>query len=296
MSGLLKKIFAIRKTMGAAELRVADFVSSHSDQVIRMSMAELSRKAEVSDPTIMRFCRRLGYEGYQDFKLNLAQNLVPAAPFVSEQITADDCIAAVVRKTCRNSLNAIQQVHDDLDPAQIAQAAAALAQASWIGVFATGISDMTSLDAEYKFQRLGLRCAAIIGRKKKRMLAEQARPGEAVLIFSQSGATRQMVDIAAAARAGGATLVIVTAQGSPLATYADCLVAVRPYERTEVMTPLASRLNHHLVVNILVTTIAISQGSAFPDQLPALDSWQTEKIVDASSENQDTSGSRLPDQ
>jgi RpiR family carbohydrate utilization transcriptional regulator len=70
----------------------------------------------------------------------------------------------------------------------------------------------------------------------------------------------------------------VAAAESPLARISDALIAVPPYDRTELMTPLASRLNHHLVVNMLVTAIAITSGSEFPDQLPALDFWQTEKI------------------
>lgn len=277
-SSLLKSILNKRPEMGAAELRVADYVSTHPEQVMQMSMAELSGNSSVSDPTIMRFCRRLGYEGYQDFKLNLAQTLVPSAPFEYEQITAMDSIENVVRKTCRNSLNAIQRAQEDLVPSQMTEAGGALAKASWIGIYATGISDITSFDAEHKFQRLGLRCAALQGRKKQWMHAEQARPGEVALIFSQSGATKQMVEVAIAVKAGGGHVIAVTAADSPLAGQADSLVAVRPYEHTEVMTPLASRLNHHLVVNMLVTAIAISKGSEFPDQLPALDSWQTEKI------------------
>ena len=87
-----------------------------------------------------------------------------------------------------------------------------------------------------------------------------------------------MVEIATAARAGGAKVISITAANSPLAAQSDILIAVLPYEHTELMTPLASRLNHHLVVNMMVTMIAMAKGSAFPDQLPALDSWQTDKI------------------
>ncbi|OAN71730.1 transcriptional regulator [Rhodobacteraceae bacterium EhC02] len=277
-ASLLKRILEMTQNMGAAETRIAEYASSHPDEVMYMSMAALSKKCEVSDPTIMRFCRRLGFEGYQDFKINLAQTLVPAAPFEYEQITAEDSVENVVRKTCRNSLNAIQRAQEDLIPSQIAAAGEALAKATWTGIYATGISEITGLDAEHKFQRLRMRCEAIIGRKKQWMHAEQSRPGEVALIFSQSGATRQMVEIASAARAGGARVISITAADSPLAHQSDILVAVRPYEHTELMTPLASRLNHHLVVNMMVTTIAVAKGSAFPDQLPALDSWQTDKI------------------
>lgn len=275
---LLKRVLELRDQMGAAERRIADHVSSNPEEVMRMSMALLSKQCKVSDPTIMRFCRRLGYGGYHDFKLSLAQTLVPSAPFEYEQITAKDSIENIVRKTCWNSLNAIQRAQEDIIPQQIADAGGMLAAASWIGIYATGTSEITSLDAEHKFQRLRLRCSAVIGRKKQWMLAEQSRHGEVALIFSQSGATRQMVEIATAAKAGGARVVSVTAADTHLARASDLLVAVKPYDRAELMTPLASRLNHHLVVNMLVTAIAAIRGSEFPDQLPALDLWQAEKF------------------
>ena len=275
---LLQRVLADQPQMGAAERRVADFVRSSPSEVIHMSMARLSQVCSVSDPTIMRFVRRLGFEGYQDFKLALAQSLVPSAPFAYEQIMPGDSIENVVRKTCRNSLNAVQRLLEDLDPRQVEEGARLLHAARWIGIYATGISEVTALDAEHKFQRLGIRCQALLGPKKQWMHAESARPGEVALIFSQSGHTKQMVEVALAARSGGARVVSVAAGESPLASVSDVVIAVLPYDRTEVMTPLASRFNHHLVINMLVTAIAMAAGSEFPDQLPALDSWQTDKI------------------
>lgn len=275
---LLQRILQEREAMGTAEKRVADFVSTKPGQVIHMSMARLSEECSVSDPTIMRFCRRLEFDGYQDLKLNLAQSLVPSAPFAYEQIVPGDGIENIVRKTCRNSLNAIQRALEDLVPEQIEDGARLLHAAAWTGIYATGLSEITALDAEHKFNRLGMRCSALIGTKKQKMHAESARPSEVALIFSQSGHTRQMVEVATSARAGGAKVLSITAADSPLAAVSDILVAVSPYDRTELMTPLASRLNHHLVVNMLVTSIAVISGNEFPDQLPALDSWQTDKI------------------
>jgi len=275
---LLQQILHESSAMKSAELRIARFVSTKPGEVIHMSMARLSQECDVSDPTIMRFCRRFGFESYQDFKLNLAQNLVPSAPFAYEQIVPGDSIENVARKTARNSLNAIQRLLEDIVPQQVETGAKLLHGASWIGIYASGISEITALDAEHKFQRLGMRCSALIGRKKQWLHAETSRPNELALIFSQSGHTKQMVDIATAVRAKGARVLSVTAAESPLARVSDALISVLPYDRTELMTPLASRLNHHLVVNMLVTAIAITSGSEFPDQLPALDFWQTEKI------------------
>ncbi|MAY62352.1 MAG: transcriptional regulator [Rhizobiales bacterium] len=275
---LLQRILQESNDMGAAEARVARFVSTQPSLVLHMSMARLSKECDVSDPTIMRFCRRFGFQGYQDFKLYLAQSLVPSAPFAYEQIIAGDSVDNIVRKTARNSLNAIQRCLEDIVPAQIEAGAKLLNDAGWIGIYATGISEITAFDAEHKFQRLGHRCAALIGRKKQWLHAETSHPNEVALIFSQSGHTKQMVEVATAVRAGGGRVVSITAAESPLARVSDVLVAVTPYEHTELLTPLASRLNHHLVINMLVTSMAVISGSEFPDQLPALDSWQTDKI------------------
>ncbi|MBA1244409.1 MurR/RpiR family transcriptional regulator [Pseudomonas japonica] len=276
--GLLQRIEQESQGMHRAERRVADFVASSPSKVLQMSMAKLSETCSVSDPTVMRFCRRFGFESYQEFKLHLVQNLVPLAPFAYEQITPDDSVENIVRKTCRNSLNAIQRLAEDLAPDRVAEAARYLQSATWTGIYATGISEVNALDAEHKFQRLGLRCQALLGAKRQDMHVHSAREGEVALIYSQSGHTRQMVEVARAARKSGAKVVSIAADDSPLALVSDVLIAVKPYEHTELMTPLASRLNHHLVTNMLVAAIAIASGSEFPDQLTALDSWRTDKI------------------
>lgn len=277
-TGLLQKITMEIPHMGAAEQRLSKVVRKRPDEVIHMSMALLADAASVSDPTIVRFCRRFGFQGYQDFKVNLAQQLVPNAPFHYTKIKATDTTNDIVQKTCQNSLNAIQRAMEDLSAKQIEKAAKVIAQANWIAIYATGISELTASDAEHKFQRLGLRCSAFFGEKKQRTQASFSKKGELALIFSQSGATRQMIEIARLTRKKGGHVLSVTAGDSPLVKESDTIIAIEPYQYTELLTPLASRLNHHLVVNMLVTCIAVMTGSEFPDQLPALDSWLTEKI------------------
>ncbi len=275
---LLHQISSEIGKLGAAERRVAEFVTADPRQAINLSMAALAAESQVSDPTIVRFFRRFGFGGYNEFKMRLAQDLVPSAPFEYEGIHQHDSVAEVVRKTCNNSINAIQRARQDFSIAEIETATEILLAADWIAILASGISEIAALDAEHKFFRLGLRCAAIVGSSRQTTLARNTRAGEVVLIFSQSGATRRLVEVAEQAKERGATTLAATAPGSPLAKTADHLIGIKPYERIELMTPLASRLNHQLLVNMLVTTMAISSGAPFPDQLTALDSWVTDKI------------------
>lgn len=264
--------------MGKAEQRVADFVRSNPSDAISMSMAALAEASEASDPTIVRFFRRFGFENYNEFKVRLAQDLVPSAPFSYEAIRSSDTATEVVRKTCHNSINAIQRALQDFSISDIEAATQQLKDANWIGIVGTGMSEIAALDAEHKFGRLGLRCDAIIRTSRQLALATEARPGDAILVFSQSGATKRLVEMAREATKRGAATVAVTAPNSPLAEVSTHCVGIIPYERMEAMTPLASRLNHQLLVNMLVSTISIASGVEFPDQLPALDSWVTEKI------------------
>lgn len=277
-SSLLQRILRETPNLGRAERLVAECVHAHPDQIIHMSMATLAEKCGVSDPTIIRFCRRFGFEGYQDFKMQLAQSLVPAAPFHYEQITGADSAESILRKTCRNALNSVQRTLDELNADEMETAAKMIRSAHWIGIYASGISEITALDAEHKLQRLGLRCAVVASRGQQRLQAEFGRADEVALFFSESGATRHLVELARAIRAGGTKVVSITAGDSPLAETSDLVVSVSAFSQTELMTPLGSRLNHYLIINMIVATIATINGSNAPDQLPALDSWHTEKL------------------
>ncbi|MCG8360113.1 MAG: SIS domain-containing protein [Kiloniellales bacterium] len=275
---LLRKISQELTHMASAERRVGEAVLHEPSDVINMSMASLASRCRVSDPTIVRFFRRFDFDSYNEFKVRLAQDLVPMAPFEYQKILSTDDVASVVHKTCHNSLNAVQRALEDLNVAEIEAAAAALVEARWIGILASGISEITATDAEHKFSRLGLRCATIFSETRQKSVAESMREGEVFLIFSQSGATRPLVETARITARNGARTIAITAPESPLARESELVVSVTPYEHTELLTPLASRLNHQLLVNILVTVMAIKSGNEFPDQLPALDSWITEKI------------------
>jgi len=115
-------------------------------------------------------------------------------------------------------------------------------------------------------------------REKQWLHARASRAGEVALIFSESGHTKLLVEVAQAALQAGAQVIAVTAADSPLAHTGAALITLSPYEHTELFTPLNSRIAQHLIVNMLVSCIAQSRGAEFPDQLHALDSWQTEKI------------------
>lgn len=280
MSTLLATLARARPTLSRAETRVAELVLSAPEGVITMSMTELRERSGVSDPTIMRFCRRFGCTGYPEFKLRLAQDIAPRPPFVHQAIERGDTIAEASEKMLLNAINAIRRFGDDLDAVAIEAAAVRLLAARQVFVVGLGLSETVAFDAEHKLFRLGVHCRLLSDMHRQELIGPTLRADEALLVFSQSGATRSVVDLAGAARKRGACTVAVTAPASRLARAADVTIAVPAYEHTELYTPLTSRLNHLMVVNMLVVAIGLRQGRPMPDNLAALEPWLTEKLVD----------------
>jgi RpiR family transcriptional regulator, carbohydrate utilization regulator len=277
---MLSLVAQSRGSLSKAELRVAEIVISRPEDVITMSMTDLKSIAAVSDPTIIRFCRRLGCAGYGEFKVRLAQGLAPEPPFDYQPITARDTIAEATAKLLGNSINAVRRFAEDVDPAMIDLAAEKLMAAKSIFLFALGLSETVAFDAEHKLFRLGLHCRLVVDAHRQTLIMPTLRPDEAVLFFSHSGATRVLVNAAAVARSNGVTTIALTAPGSHLARGCDIVIGLPRYEHSELYTPLTSRLNHFLVVNLLVIAISLKQGRPMPDNLAALEPWLTEKLVD----------------
>ena len=276
---LLQVIARERPRLTRAERRIAEFVLQHPESVITMNMADLKAVAGVSDPTIVRFARRFGCRGYSDLKVRLAQNLAPEAPFSHEEILPTDSVDGAVRKTLRNSINALRRFEQDCDSAAIGGAADLMLMAHEVFLFGLGISQTIAYEAEHKFLRIGLRARMIEGQQRQGLLVTTVQKDDAVVFLSHSGETRALLESAAAARARGAHTIAITAPHSRLARTCELVIGVPRYEHSEVYTPLTARLNHFIATNMLVAVIGVKQGLPRPDNLAALDPW-TEKIVD----------------
>lgn len=276
---ILKNIARERESLCKAELRVADYILKQPERVITMTMADLAKGSEVSDPTIIRMCRRFGYRGYQDFKVRLAQQLAPEPPFEHHPIELSDGVDRGIEKVLLNSINALKRFQTDVDAATINQVACKLMKARMVYLFGLGISETLVFDAEHKLFRLGIHCRTVLDGQRQMLIASSLEEDHVALFFSHSGQTRTLVSVASLINSTGADSVAITAPGSHLARTVSTVVSVPPYDHSEIYTPLTARLNHLVVINMLVVAIRLKQGKSMPDNLNALDSWLTEKLL-----------------
>lgn len=271
---MLDRISASLPSLAPAEQRVGQLVLADPHSFARLPVRELAEKANVSKPTVVRFCRSMGYDGLADFKLKLAGNVAEGVPFVHRSVDADDKTADVMVKVIDNSVAAFLQYRNDANPAAIEQAANAIVRA-WqqkqrLEIYGVGNSGVVAQDAQHKFFRLGISSQATSDTHIQTMGATMLRAGDCLIVISNSGRTTDLVDAAHIARENGATVIGITSSHTPLSNSSDILLAADNLEGSDLYSPMASRLLHLLIIDILATAVALKIGDGLAANLQDL--------------------------
>jgi RpiR family carbohydrate utilization transcriptional regulator len=272
---MLERIRASIPALPPAEQRVAKLLLADPRSFATLPVVELAERSHVSKPTVVRFCRSVGYDGLADFKRKLAGSVNEGVPFVHRSVDDDDKAGDIVVKVIDNAVAAMLRYRNAAAGQSVERAIEALAQAGRSGhrieFYGVGNSGIVALDAQHKFFRLGVTSAAISDGHMQVMSATMLKPDDCAVIISNSGRSRDLLDVAEIARKKGATVIIITASGSPLALTCksalqhganQVLLAADHPEDADRYSPMVSRLLHLLIIDILTTGVALRLGSA----------------------------------
>ena len=190
---------------------------------------------------MVRFCRSLGYAGLSEFKLKLAGSLSEGVPFIHRNVNADDKAGDVLVKVVDNAAAAFLKYRNDASGAAIEKAAKAMAQTQRknkrLEFFGVGNSGFVAQDAQHKFFRLGFHTSAHSDGHLQIMSASLLKPGDCLVLISNSGRTRDLLDACEIAHKYRVTTVVITASGSPLAKAGQIHLAADHPESYEKIQP-----------------------------------------------------------
>ena len=251
-------------SLAPAEQRVGKLVLADPRAFANLPVGELAERAHVSKPTVVRFCRSIGYDGLSDFKLKLAGTVSEGVPFIHRSVDSDDKVGDVLVKVIDNTVAAFLKYRNDASAFAIERAVDALV-ATWqagrrIEFFGVGNSGIVAQDAQHKFFRLGVNTVAYSDGHMQVMSASLLGPGDCVVVISNSGRTRDLMDACDIARRNGATTLVITASGSPLASAGHIHLAADHPEGFDRYSPMVSRLLHLMIIDVLATTLALRIG------------------------------------
>ncbi|NKI74052.1 MurR/RpiR family transcriptional regulator [Dickeya sp. CFBP 2040] len=264
---MLEKIQGHLELLSKSERKVAEVILASPQTAIHSSIATLAGMAEVSEPTVNRFCRRLDTKGFPDFKLHLAQSLANGTPYVNRNVEEDDSVESYTSKIFESTMAGLEHVKSCLDIQAINRAVDLLTQARKISFFGFGASAAVAHDAMNKFFRFNIPVVYFDDLVMQRMSCMNSSEGDVVVLISHTGRTKSLVDMARLARENDATVIAITSDSSPLSREASLTLQVEVPEDTDVYMPMVSRIAQLTLIDVLATGFTLRRGAKFRDNL-----------------------------
>jgi len=260
----LKKIYEIYPTLTRAERLVADYFAEHSASIPPMPLKAICRAAGVSEPTVFRFCRAMGFAGIKDIKLYMASHLHDASPAAPEEAKPNGTYEFVSR-----ILEAEQKILSvtirHLDPVLLEEAASHIASAGRIFLYGLGSSFLVCQDAARKLTRMQMNAWAIQEPDELKTHLHMSRSPALLFCISHSGSSRPVISALQTARSLQIpTLLMTSYPHSAAARYADWVLQTYAVEEISSRVGMTSRISQFAVLDALILTIAhLSEGELF---------------------------------
>ena len=251
--------------LSKSEKWIALSVLNNPSKVINQSITSLASDAGVSLPTVNRFCKKLGFEGYPAFKIQIAQEITNTNELL-DRFNVDKDTPEVVKTVMADIQSTIVNVGQNLNPEAIDKATDFLASAQSITFFGLGGSGPVALDAQHKFFRFGIPVVAHTDYINQRMIASMMKEGDLLVLISFTGRTTEIVETAKVAKKNGVKTIALTSENSPLAKLSDVVLHIHTHLENNLHIPMTSRLAHLAIIDILSATVQARFGKRFDDR------------------------------
>ncbi|WOV83826.1 MurR/RpiR family transcriptional regulator [Sporosarcina jeotgali] len=233
-----------------SEHKIYTYLTANETQVIYLSLTELCEASGAAEATVLRFFRKLGYKGFQDFKYSYAQEL-SAGTAVPEQGTYLDKIRT-------NMVRAVEDSAGLVDEKELQRTIEVMKQKDNIVIFGVGSSGIAGLDMQSRLMRIGRQATAVIDPHFQVMLASSLNENSVVIAISISGGTKDIVDSVKIAKEKGAAIVVLTNYlKSPLSQYADHILLGAAKENPLDSGSLVSKIAQLFLIDVLCTGLAV---------------------------------------
>lgn len=236
-----------------SEQKVAAYVLENLEKVIYYSVTDLSIEVGVGETTVLRFCRKIGLKGYQEFKLRIAQNL-PEETHGNDAENHNN----LIERIASNTIDTINNTSSMVDETTLEEAINMLSNAKSINFFGVGTSGITAMDAKTRFLRIGKKIEALVDPHLQAMTASTLTEEDVVVGLSISGSTRDTIESLEIAKNKGAKVIAITYYSrSPITQFADIVLPGGAKESPLEGGSLTAKISQLFIVDLLCTGIAL---------------------------------------
>lgn len=262
MESIIHKIRSLYNSMGPAEKKIADYILADTQKIISCSVTELAEKCGCGDATVVRFSRRVGFDGFQSLKISIAREM-GATSSIGTEITKDDSCFEIFKKRINDISLSLQSTEGVLNEQSLEEAAQLIMKAHRIAVFGLGNSAAIAMDAAHKFLRLGLDAQSCTDNHMQAIIASHLDRQSVAIGISHSGSSKDIIEALNLSKIGGASTICVTNYGSsPIVKAADIALFTKAEETKHSILALSSRIAQLTIFDAIYTYIVINSDKA----------------------------------
>ncbi|MBU4349126.1 MurR/RpiR family transcriptional regulator [bacterium] len=246
-----------------AERKVADYILDNVNEVIHLSITKMAENVGVSEATVVKFCQHIGYSGYQELKIILAQaggKEHGVGEHIYGEIEVNDNLDTIIEKIFQIYNQSLNNTKELLKNADIKASVEMILKARRIYFFGFGASGIVAEDAELKFKRINHIAEALIDNHKQKMVGALLTEEDLVIGISDSGKTKELIESLEIVKLTMAKIIAVTSNlGSPITKLADITLLTSSQETPFRGSALASRMAQLAVIDVLFLGVATAE-------------------------------------
>jgi RpiR family carbohydrate utilization transcriptional regulator len=257
---LLLTIRTLLPNLNEQEQKVGQYVLEHAAEVIHLAVSEMALRCGVSDATVFRFAKKVGTEGYQNFKILLAQELASSTATPYATLGQEDSLATAVEKVIAADVKALQDTLSVLDLAALEAAVDALLAARRVDIYGSGGGAVAALELQYKLMRVGVRAVVHTDSEMQVISATLLTSADAAIAISHSGESPDILRaLEVAKEAGAKTIAITNHLASPIAKAVDINLSTAAQEALAHGYPLGARVAQVGLIDALHACMSVKR-------------------------------------
>ena len=254
----MAKIRSYYARLSAKEKKVADYILQNPEKIIHITINELAEDLHVADATVFRFCKRIGFKGYQAMKIALASEIMEPIQQIHEEITDQDDEKTITKKIFQSNIQTLENTLHLLNENSLHQAVSILLQAAKVEFYGVGGSMVIAMDAYHKFIRTGIKAFSFVDSHFQLMSASQLSEGDVAIVISHSGTNKDTINILKTAKKNGAKTIGIT--GYPksfIGQNVDVALFTSSEETDYRSEALSSRIGQLSIIDALYVNIMV---------------------------------------
>ncbi|MGM0904126.1 MAG: MurR/RpiR family transcriptional regulator [Bacillota bacterium] len=250
------------------EKMIADYIVENPDKIVHTSINQFAEDLGIADSTVFRFCKRIGFKGYQAMKIALASEIVTPIKDIHETINEEDDIRTVSEKVFRTNIKTLEDTLQLLGGGGFEKAVDTLIKANRVEFFGSGGSGIIAMDAYHKFIRTGIPVLFNSDSHIQLMSASQLTENDVAVLISHSGTTKDIIHVLRILKENGVkTIGITNFAKSPLSEKVDIALYTVAEETDYRSEALSSRIAQLSIIDSLYVNVMIAGKEASKESL-----------------------------